>query len=107
MTKVICVVGYSETVEGAPGVFDDVITEKTYSGDFLRLSRKASEGQGLVDDISLTNSVSIVADAFTMAKFMSMKYVLWNGVYWSVSTVEVAHPRLTIRLGGVYNGPTA
>jgi len=101
-------VGYAdETVESPPdsGVWVDNIIEKVYFGDVLRNTRRMSEGQSLNNDLSVNNSISIVADAYASENFMKMRYIRWNGVLWSVDVVEVQRPRLILQLGGVYNGP--
>lgn len=107
MAKFYGVVGYGETVEKAPGVWDDVITEYSYYGDVVRNSRTLQEGDKVNDDISVDNSLSIVADAYAREHFFAIRYVRWAGALWKVSNVEVQSPRLILRLGGVYNGPTA
>jgi len=101
-------VGYGEAVESAPGsgVWVDQITEFSYFGDVVRNSRKLDEGESLNSDISVTNSISIVADQYAIEHFFKIKYVQWAGVLWTVTSVEVQRPRLTLRLGSVYNGPT-
>lgn len=98
-------IGYGGTVETAPGVWDDVITEVKYRGDVVRNSRKYSEGDSVNDDLSVSNSISVVADDFALQNFMEIRYVRWSGRLWKVSDVEVQRPRLILRLGGVYNGP--
>lgn len=102
-------VGYGSSVEDPPdsGIYKDVITEEHYYGDVIRNSRKLEEGPSLNSDISVGNSISIVADEYANAHFFSIRYVEWAGVLWTVKTVEVESPRLILRLGGVYNGPTA
>jgi hypothetical protein len=100
-------VGYGETVETSPGVWDDVITERSYFGDVLRNSRRLREGESVNDDLSVNNSISIVADAYANDHFFAIRYVQWMGSLWKVSDVEVQRPRLILRLGGVYNGPKA
>lgn len=107
MAKFFGAVGYGETVESAPGVWDDVITEREYFGDVVRNARGLQEGDKVNDDISVDNSLSIVADAYAREHFFAMRYVRWAGALWKVSHVEVQSPRLILRLGGVYNGPTA
>lgn len=64
------------------------------------------DGQKVNDDLSVNNSISIVADAYAIENFFAMRYVQWMGILWIVSTVEVQSPRLLLTLGGVYNGPT-
>lgn len=107
MPKFAGVVGYAEgPVETAPGVWKDVIVERKHRGDVIRNSRKLEEADKVNMDLSVGNSISIVADAYAREHFWAMRYVKWSGVLWVVSNVTVEHPRLILRLGGVYNGPT-
>ena len=99
-------VGYGETVETTPGVWVARIVEYNYYGDVIRNSRKLDNGDKVNDDISVGNSISIVADAYANDHFFAMKYVKWAGVLWKVDNVDVESPRLILRLGGVYDGPT-
>lgn len=99
-------VGYSgSSVEVAPDVFENEVHERPYYGDILRNTVRHQEDQKVLDDISVENSISIVADAYAMDHFFAMVYVEWAGVFWDVSSVEVQSPRLILRLGGVYHGP--
>lgn len=100
-------VGYGVSVDVGGGVWEDQITERTYSGDVVRNSRTLTTGESVNDDISVGNSLSIVADPYANAHFFAIRYVKWAGAYWKVDTVEVQRPRLLLRLGGVYNGPKA
>lgn len=98
--------GYGVSTEkGTSGVWEDVIVEKLYYGDILRNTRRLQDGQHVNDDITVDNSISIVADAYASEHFHAIKYVKWAGVRWIVSTVTVQRPRLILELGGVYNGP--
>lgn len=107
MAKFFGRIGYGEAQEGAPGVWADVIVERSYYGDVIRNTRKLSEGENLNNDLSVGNSISIVADAYANDHFFAIRYVEWAGVLWTVSQVEVQSPRLILSLGEVYNGPTA
>lgn len=107
MAKFYGRIGYGETVETVPGVWDDVITERKYYGDVVRNSRKLTEGDKVNNDLTVGNSISIVADPYAYEHFFAMKYIVWAGAYWTISDVEVQRPRLLLRLGGVYNGPKA
>jgi hypothetical protein len=100
-------VGYGHTVETAPGVHTDVITEHSYYGDVVRNSRKSDQGENLNNDLSVGNSISIVADAYANDNFFAIRYVEWAGALWTVPEVEVQRPRLLLRVGEVYNGPVA
>jgi hypothetical protein len=100
-------VGYGGTVEESPGVYVDEITERVYFGDVLRNTRQLSEGENLNKDLSVANTISIVADAYAREHFFDVRYVEWAGGFWTVSAVEVQAPRLVLSLGEVYSGPTA
>lgn len=108
MAKFYGVVGYGESVETpeGSGVWVDSITERSYYGDVVRNARSLQEGEHLNKDLTVSNSISIVADAYAHNHFFAIRYVQWAGALWTVSDVEVQSPRLTLRLGGVYNGPT-
>jgi hypothetical protein len=99
-------IGFGLQTETAPGVWDDIITEKSYFGDVVRTTRRLSDGTEVLPDISVSNSISVVADAFAAENFIFMKYVIWNGVRWVINTAVVQRPRIVLELGGVYNGPT-
>ena len=99
-------VGYGITEETSPGVWVTKIVEYFYYGDVIRNSRKLENRDKVNDDISVGNSISIVADAYANEHFFAMKYVKWAGVLWKVVNVDVESPRLILRLGGVYGGPT-
>lgn len=100
-------IGYGESLETAPGVWADEITERLYYGDVVRVQRNLREGEQLNFDLNVQNSISIVADAYANDHFFAIRYVEWAGVFWTVSAVEVQSPRLILRLGEVYNGPKA
>jgi hypothetical protein len=105
MTRFSGKVGYGETVEVSPGVHEDRIVEYVYFGDVVRNSLKFREGEKVNNDLSVSNSISIVADAYANQHFFAIRYVEWAGALWTVDEVEVQSPRLLLRLGGVYNGP--
>ena len=107
MAKFYGKIGYAgEEVETKPGVWNDVIVVRKYYGDIVRNSRKLQDDQKYNADITVGNSISIVADAYAYDHFFAMRYVEWQGVLWIVSDVSVEPPRLVLRLGGKYDGPT-
>jgi hypothetical protein len=106
MAKFYGEIGYGESVETAPGVWEDVVVEYLYYGDVLRNIRQLSNGENLNSDINVNNSISIIADAYANEHFFAIRYVRWAGALWKVTEVEVKSPRLNLKLGGVYNGHT-
>ena len=107
MAKFFGEIGYGISMETAPGVWEDTIVEHKYYGDVVKNSRTLRTGENLNSDLSVGNSINIVADAYANEHFFAIRYIKWAGTLWTVSDVEVLSPRLLLRLGGVYNGPTA
>lgn len=107
MAKFYGEIGYGETVESpvGSGIFIDVITEVTYMGEVIRESRLLQSGENLNSDISVSNSISIVADEYASEHFFAIRYIRWAGALWTVTNVQVQRPRLILSLGSVYNGP--
>lgn len=106
MARYYGAVGFADSVETAPGVWSDVIVEKFYYGTVIRDTRQLRDGQNLNNDLSVSNSISIVATEFASDHILDIRYLKWKGVLWKVSDVEVQSPRLLLRLGEVYNGLT-
>lgn len=107
MAKFYGEVGFAQPVVIRPGVHDEEIVAHNYYGDVIRVSRSLQDGSKVNSDITVGNSISIVADAYANEHFFAMRYVKWAGVYWTVEKVDVLAPRLNLQLGGVYNGPKA
>ncbi len=97
-------VGYGDMVESKPGVWTEAITERLAYGDVLKNTKKWSTGDGLNDDLTINNRVSILSDPYANSHIHAMKYVDWMGVLWKITNVEVAFPRLILTIGGIYNG---
>lgn len=104
MAKFYGKIGYAESKETALDVWQDVITERMYTGDVQRNTRRWEGGEGLNDNLNISNLISIVADAFAYQNFHSIRYIEWMGSKWKVTNVEVQRPRLILTIGGVYNG---
>jgi hypothetical protein len=103
MARYFGAIGYAETVETAPGVWQEQITERKYSGDILKNTSKTREGENLNPNLVLENRLSIVADPFAYENFHAIRYVQWMGTKWQVSAVEVQRPRLILTVGGIFN----
>lgn len=104
MAKFFGKIGYGITNEIRPGVWDETITEREYFGDVNRLSRSLSVSDKVIDDITISNEISILADPFAYENFHTIKYIEYMGAKWKISKVEVKYPRLILATGGVYNG---
>lgn len=98
-------VGYGVTVETAPDVWSDSITERPYKGEVLNETVSHEDSDKVNSDLRLSSRISIVADPFALGHFANIKYVVdESGVYWTVSSVQLKRPRLILSTGGIYNG---
>lgn len=105
MAKWFGKIGYSETVETAPGVWTPQVTEREYFGDVIRNNtRWSTNSESTNDDLTVNCQISIVADPFAINKFHSIKWIEFMGTKWKVTTVEPQFPRLLLTLGGEWNG---
>lgn len=104
MAKFYGIIGYAESVEVEPGIWEDQMTERRYYGDLIRNTRRLQSSDKVNDDITTSNEISILADPFAYENFHSMRYVEFMGTKWKVVNIDVQYPRLILSLGGVYNG---
>lgn len=104
MAKFYGKIGYANTVETKPGVYEEQIVERSYYGDLIRNTRRLQSANQVNDDINISNEISIVADPYATNNFHTMRYAVFMGTKWKISNVEVSYPRLILTLGGVYNG---
>lgn len=104
MARYYGTIGFAVQGESAPGVWQDIISERQYSGDVIRDTHKWQSTEHLNDNFTVSNQISIVADVYALENFPSIKFVTWMGNKWRVSNVEVNRPRLIMTIGGIYNG---
>ena len=104
MAKFFGEVGYLETEESAPGVFMEKITTREYYGDVLENRSRWNGAEQLNDNVSCENRISILADPYAYQHFAQIRYVVWMGVKWKVSSIDVQQPRLILNIGGEWNG---
>lgn len=109
MAKWFGTIGYVLTEEKiidgqTTGIFIEVPVEKPYFGDLIKHNRRLQKSDGVNDDISISNDISIVADPFANNNIYAMRYATFNGVKWKIDSVDVQYPRLVLSLGGIYHG---
>lgn len=96
-------IGFAETKETSPGIWEEDIIERKYRGDLIRNSRRLQSSDKVNDNINISNQISIVADPYANENFYSMRYAYFWGTKWKITDIEVQYPRLLLTLGGVYN----
>jgi hypothetical protein len=104
MAKFYGKVGYADTVETSPGVWEEVITERNYTGTVLKNSKYWNESDKVNPDLEIRNRISILADPYAYQHFHKLRYITWMGANWVIKNAEVKTPRLVLQIGGVYNG---
>lgn len=104
MAKFCGIIGYVITKETEPGIYVEEIVENQYYGNVVKNTRRLQEGAKVNDDITISNQISIIADPFANNNFHAMRYVVFMGAKWKVTSVEVQYPRLILSIGGLYNG---
>lgn len=103
MAKWFGKIGFAETKETNPGVWEEVITLREYYGDVTRNTRRFQSSENLNDNIIVSNDISIVADPYAIQNFHSMRYIEFMGTKWKINNVEVSYPRLILTLGEICN----
>lgn len=106
MSKWFGKIGYAIQKESEPGIWEDEIVERDYYGDLLTDNRKRQTNDNVLDEITLSNMVSIIADPFAYNNCSCMAYAEIMGARWKISEIEVKPPRLNLTIRGVYNGNT-
>lgn len=104
MAKWSGMIGFAETKETSPSVYEEVITERRYYGDILKNTRRLSASDKVNSDITVSNSLSIVADPYATNHFYSIRYATFCGAKWKVTDISIEDRRLILTLGELWNG---
>lgn len=104
MAKYCGNIGFIENVETSPGVWTPVVTERKYFGDVIKNNKRNQLGDKVNADVVISNSISIISDPYADQNFGHIRYIEWMNQRWTVSSIEVAFPRLILEVGGIYNG---
>lgn len=109
MSKFHGILGFSKTQEVEPGVYEDVVTEKIYSGYLIKNYRQHDNSGTVIDNVNISNEISVTMDLNLFENMFALTYVKFLlpvlGGYWKVKSVELQYPNVHISVGGVYNGP--
>lgn len=105
MSKWYGKIGYAETAETDPGIWEEQITERSYYGESFRNTRLLQSSGNVNDNVNIANQISIVADPYANQNFHAMRYVEFMGTKWKITDIEVQYPRLILTIGGIHNGP--
>lgn len=104
MSKWFGKIGLAQSVETEPSIVEEKIVEHDCFGELLKNMWRVQTGDKVNDDLTIANTLSILADPTLYKHFDSIKYAEIMGVRWKVTEVQIDYPRLTLTLGGLYNG---
>ena len=104
MAKFLTTVGFADPVTDYFGVTREKITEKPYYCEERRNVRRLESASKINDDINISNEFSIIANPYASQNFHKIRYMVYMGTKWKVTSVEISYPRLILSLGGVYHG---
>lgn len=97
-------IGFGIQKETDQDVWTDAIEERTYRGDVTANRWRKDSGEGINDNLNVTNQISIVADSYALRYLQNMRYVEWMSSKWKISSAELNHPRVILTLGGMWHG---
>lgn len=97
-------IGFEEQYEKTPGNWTSRTVEKEYFGEVVSLFYNTRNGSETTnDELTVNKRISVVANDYAFKNFQFMKYIVYMGVKWHITSVEPQYPRLIISMGGVYN----
>lgn len=105
MAKYFGKIGFAETLETSPGVWEEIISEREYYGDVVKNTRRLQSSDKVNDDVGISNSISILADPYVYQNMYAIRYLWWMDTRWKITDITVEYPRLIFSIGGLYNGP--
>lgn len=95
-------IGFAIQTETKPGIWEDSIEERPYKGEVIRNGRRYENGEGINDNFTITNSFSIISDAFLYSHIPAMRYLEYLGSKFKIVSVDIDRPRVILSVGGVY-----
>lgn len=105
MAKAALMVGFvKEVKDRSTGIVKRENIERKFRADVQRSNSNVQSGDKVNDNLRLDMSFQIKLDKFTFENFQWIRYVVFNGIKWSVTNVQSQRPRLIVQTGGVYNG---
>lgn len=95
-------IGFIEEIEDEYGVVTTSPIDRPYIGDWVRNYRRVESGISVNNKVSLSNSLSVVADPYIADNLQNIRYVEYINSKWKVESVEIQYPRIILTLGGEY-----
>lgn len=99
----VCI-GYGIDTETYPGVWEEVIVERMYTGDIIKNKTNIQQSTTVSATITINNQFSIIGDSYAFENIFSIRYITYLNKKFKVTGVEIEGHRLLLVVGGMYNG---
>lgn len=100
-------IGFFIQVQKSPGVYVPEFTERKYTGNMMSRSYRYQQTDKVNDDVSVSNVISIVSDAYIIENYGYIRYATYKGFKWNVDSIKIEQPRMILTLGGLFNENTS
>lgn len=110
MAKFYGRIGYATPTEDpvGSGIYIDKFVDHFHYGDVINIRPSYRENDaGINKKLTLNCEFSILADEFLYQNCSYMKYIEYMGAFWEITSFSFERPRLTITIGGIWNGDVA
>ena len=97
-------IGFAVTKDMGDDIWKEVITDKKYAGDVLRLQRNRDSGEHINDGLRINTQISVLMDPWFQDHLSGLRYVDYLGTKWIAESIDIQSPRINITLGGIYHG---
>lgn len=79
------------------------IVEKPYRGDIVQYTQRLQQADQMTPDVIFSAQISVNADLYLNKHWESVAYVLYKGVKWAPTAINIDFPRVVISVGGKYH----
>lgn len=98
-------IGFAVTEDDGTGIWEQRLVTREYAGEIYSIRNRYAQGNERNGEVTQSLQLSIIADPFFYEKIGFLAYVEYRGLKWVATTNDLtSYPRITIDLGGVYNG---
>lgn len=105
MSKFHGKIGFVKTEDDGTGKYLPRTIEREYAGEIYSVRHRYSQGNERNVQFDQSLELSIIADPFFNESIGYLEYVVYRGIKWSASSADLTtYPRVTVSIGGVYNG---
>lgn len=96
-------VGFATQEEAEPGIYEEVITERPYSGEMLDNRWRTGANANVNGELILNCDFSLLCDPYIVKNHAFIAYITYMDIKWAVTGAVLNYPRIVLTVGGVYN----